>query len=177
MRTIRLFATLMAVAVLLGAWAGTALAQQQFQLVTGKAFDSAVPKDFYVEGNAIPTEKRNATLVLLPSGKRALFAPIDTTGYASDVASKYVGMIVTEGDVSICGQKVGVGSYGFGWVRPARGEEGAGTFKLYDQAGVRLVECPSARDAELKQPRPMQVTVKQDGTARLYFGRHSVELK
>jgi hypothetical protein len=75
-----------------------------------------VPKDFYLEGNAIPTQKRNAVLVHLPSGARAVFALIDTTGYSANIIAKYVGMIITEGDVSVCGQKVTVGSYGFGWI-------------------------------------------------------------
>jgi hypothetical protein len=177
MRNLRLFVPLIAATFLLGLWSGNAFAQKQFELVTGKAFDSALPKDFYVEGNAIPTAKRNATMVRLPSGARALFSLIDTTGYASDVAAKYIGMIITEGELSICGQNVAVGSYGFGWERPARGEEGPGTFKLYNQAGAKLVECTAPRDAELKQPRPLQVIVHQDGTARLYYGRLGVVLR
>ena len=79
--------------------------QHQFEIVTGKAFDSALPKDFYLEGNAIPTAKRNAVMVHLPSGSRALFSLIDTSGYSADIIAKYIGMIITEGDVSICGQK------------------------------------------------------------------------
>src|ERR1017187_4541287 len=92
-------------AVLLGLTAASAVAQQKFEIVTGKAFDSALPKDFYLEGNAIPTAKRNAVLVHLPSGSRALFSLIETSGYSADIIAKYVGMIITEGDVSICGQK------------------------------------------------------------------------
>jgi hypothetical protein len=153
-------------------------AQHLFEVVpnTDKAFDSAIPKDFYLEGNAIPTQKRNAILVHLPSGARAVFALIDTTGYSADIIAKYVGMIITEGDVNICGQNVGVGSYGFGWARPRTGEEGPGTFSLYNQAGAKLAECSTPRDANLKQPRPLQVVVS-GATARLYYGRHFVELK
>src|ERR1700691_6130784 len=81
----------------------SALAQNKFEVVTGKAFDSAVPKDFYLEGNAIPTEKRFATLVKTPAGARALFAPIDTTGYSANIVTKYIGMIITEGDLTLCG--------------------------------------------------------------------------
>jgi hypothetical protein len=44
---------LAAVAVVSGAGCQSALAQNKFEAVTtGKAFDSAVPKDFYLEGNA-----------------------------------------------------------------------------------------------------------------------------
>ena len=153
------------------------LAQHGFEVVTGKAFDSAFPKDFYLEGNSIPTEKRNGVLLHLPSGSRALFALIDTTGYSADIIAKYVGMIITEGDVSICGQKVGVGSYGFGWTHPATGVDEPGKFSIYNQAGAKLGECTSTRDAKIKQPRPLQVVVGSDGSAKLYYGRQSVELK
>ena len=167
-----------AAAVLLLTGAERVLAQSHnFELVTGKAFDSAVPRDFYLEGNAIPTAKRNAAMVHLPSGARAVFSLIDTTGYAADIISKYSGMIITEGVMTICGQKIGIGSYGFGWARPATGVDQPGKFSVYNQAGEKLAECTSPRDAGLPQPRPLQVLPKQDGTARLYYGRHYIELR
>jgi hypothetical protein len=178
MRSFRLSAHLPAAIVLVCVGSGDGFAQQhQFELVTGKAFDSAVPKDFYLEGNAIPTAKRNAILVHLPTGERALFSLIDTTGYATDIQAKYAGMMITEGKVTICGHEVTVGSYGFGWTRAPRGTEEAGKFSLYNQAGSKLAECTSPRDANLKQPRPLQVVVEQDGTALLYYGRHSIGLR
>lgn len=177
MTKLRYFAPLIAATALLGPWSGKASAQRQFELVTGKAFDSALPKDFYLEGNAIPTAKRNAAMVRLPSGARAIFSLLDTTGYASDIVAKYVGMIITEGDISICGHKVTVGSYGFGWERPARGTEGPGKFSLYDQAGAKVAECTAPRDADIQRPTPLQVVTKQDGTARLYYGRLNIELR
>ena len=169
MTKLGVFLSLMMVSAVLG--------QHQFEVVTGKAFDSAMPKDFYLEGNAIPTAKRNAVLVHLPSGSRALFSLIETSGYSADIIAKYVGMIITEGDVSICGQKVSVGSYGFGWARPATGVDEPGKFSLYNQAGGKVTECVTPRDANLKQPRPLQVVVGTAGTAKLYYGKHYVELK
>jgi len=172
MKSVRLLAP-----ILLVLTAGSAIAQSQFQLVTGKAFDSALPKDFYLEGNAIPTAKRNAAMVTLPSGARAVFSLLDTTGYASNIIEKYIGMIITEGDLTICGQKVTVGSYGFGWTQSPRGEDKPGTFSLYNQAGAKLAECSTPRDANVKVPRPLQVVVNADGTAALYHGRNSVSLQ
>lgn len=154
-----------------------ARAQSGFQMVTGKAFDSAMPKDFYLEGNAIPTEKRNAALVKTPAGARALFALIDTTGYAASVQAKYVGMIITEGDLTVCGHKIGVGSYGFGWVLPATGVDAPGKFSLYNQAGAAVAECTAERHGDLKLPRPLQVVVAKDGSARLYHGKHFIALQ
>lgn len=164
-------------AALVGPGANRAVAQHQFEVVTGKPFDSALPKDFYLEGSAIPTAKRNATLVHLPSGARALFSLIDTAGYSADIIAKYIGMIITEGDVTVCGQKVSVGSYGFGWARPGTGVDEPGKFSLYNQAGAKVTECATPRDGNLKQPRPLQLVVGTGGTAKLYYGRHYLELK
>ena len=167
----------LAIAGVLGPSSNHAFAQHAFEIVTGKPFDSAMPKDFYLEGNAIPTEKRNAALIHLPSGVRALFALIDTTGYSADIIAKYVGMLITEGDISVCGHTVNVGSYGFGWTHPPTGAEGGGKFSLYDQSGAKIAECASSRDAAIKQPRPLQVVIAPDGSAHLYYGRQNLDLK
>jgi len=171
MKKLRLFG------LLLGALPAVAFAQGKFQIVTGKPFESALPKNFYLEGNAIPLQERNATMIQTAAGKRAVFALLDTTGYASSVQAKYAGMIISEGGLSICGQKVAAGSYGFGFAQPAQGDEGPGKLTVYDQAGDKLFECTAARDAKLQQPRPLQVVVKPDGTATLYNGRRGVELR
>src|SRR5262252_2085044 len=60
-------------------------AQAGFRAVTGKEFESAVPKDFYLEGNAIPVEKRNTVLLKTSSGARVLVGLIDTAGYSSQI--------------------------------------------------------------------------------------------
>src|SRR5579862_3660401 len=174
---LRLWTCMAVAAAMAGSCSPATCAEQGFELVTGKALDAAVPRDFYLDGNAIPTQKRNASLVKTSAGTRALFALIDTTGYSSDVVTKYVGMLITEGDLTICGQKVMVGSYGFGWARPATGVDEPGKFSLYNQGGGLVIECATPRNAELRQPRPLQVVVSQDGTARLYDGRHFIELR
>jgi len=177
MRKYRFGLWLAAVAVVSGALCQSAPAQNKFVVVTGKDFDSAVPKDFYLEGSAIPTEKRNAILVRTPAGARAVFALIDTTGYAASITAKYVGMIITEGDLTLCGHKVTVGSYGFGWTLPGTGVDAPGSFALYNQAGAPLAECTAARQADLKKPVPLQVIVAADGSARLYHGKHYIGLR
>jgi hypothetical protein len=177
MRKFRFGFWLAAVTVVSGACCQGLLAQNKFEVVTGKAFESAVPKDFYLEGNAIPTEKRNAILVKTPGGGRAVFALIDTTGYAASITTKYAGMMITEGDLSVCGHKVTVGSYGFGWMLPGTGVDAPGKFSLFNQAGAPVADCAAQRQADLKQPRPLQVVVAADGSARLYHGKHYIALQ
>jgi hypothetical protein len=170
----RLYVTLMVIMLALGAQQG--VAEGKFELITGKDFEGAVPKDFYLEGNAIPTEKRNSALLKTPSGSRVLVGLIDTTGYSSQIQKKYIGMLITEGDLSINGQRVGVGSYGVGLEKPAAGSSGDAKLMVYNQAGTQVAECDAHKDADLKQPRPLQVVPGKDGV-RLYIERYWVEIR
>src|SRR5215472_528336 len=169
-----LYVGLIIVSLTLGTQKGAA--QGKFELVTGKDFEGAVPKDFYLEGNAIPTEKRNSVLLKTPSGSRVLVGLIDTTGYSSQIQKKYIGMLITEGDLSLNGQKVVGGSYGFGLEKPAAGRAGDGRFMVYNQSGTQVGECAARKDADFKQPRPLQVVIGKNG-ARLYIERYWVEIK
>jgi hypothetical protein len=162
--------------LVLAVWPAGMRAQGSFKQVTGKTFESALPKDFYLEGNAIPTQERNAALLKTPEGARVLFALIDTTGYSSRIKEKYMGMLITEGKLSVCGISVGVGSYGFGLDRPAPPSNAEAKFMLYNQAGQRLGECGAKRDETIKQPRPLSAVVS-GGSARLYLGRYELPLK
>jgi len=155
----------------------TANAQGSFETVTGKAFDAAVPHEFYLEGNAIPTEKRNAALVKTPKGERVLFGLIDTAGYSSQIKQKYIGMIINEGRISVCGKAVDVGSYGIGLDRPAPTSKDDAKFHLYNQAGSEIVSCAAPYDSTIKIPKPLQVSVGKDGPAWLVLGRYRLEIK
>ena len=150
-------------------------AQGSFEVLTGKPFDSAFVKDFYLEGNSIPTEKRNAALIKTPAGARVEFALLDTSGYSSEVQQKYRGMIISEGGLSVCGVKLGVGSFGFGARMPKPPATGNAEVFFYDQAGKKLGQCTAERDAHLKAPKPLQVVVS-GGKAHLYLGVYGLEL-
>ena len=153
-----------------------AFGQSAFARVSGKDFDSAVPRDFYLEGNAIPTEKRNAVLLKSPAGARLLFALIDTAGYSSQIRKKYIGMAIAESAVSVCGVHLGVGSYGFGLDAPPPGSSEGARFLLYNQAGEKVGDCAAEKDTRIKLPRPLQVVLSKGEPARLYLGRYSVAL-
>lgn len=177
MRRICLAAGIGLITAVLAVWPSAAHAQGGFELVRGKAFDSAVPKDFYLEGNAIPTQKRNAALLKTPAGGRVVFALIDTTGYSSQIQQKYEGMIISESKITLCGMAIGVGSYGFGFTKPAATSEEEAKFFVYNQAGGKVAECGLKKDAELKQPVPLQVVVAKGGPAKLYLGKNWLEVQ
>jgi hypothetical protein len=174
MKPCLIFAMSLAASVML---AGPAHAQGTFKVETGKAFDRAVPKDFFLEGNAIPTEKRNSVLVMTPSGAPMVIGLIDTAGYSSQIQQKYLGMLITEGKVDACGNQVAIGSYGFGLVKaPGAADAKGAKFILYNQAGEKVVECSTMWNAKLQHPRPLHVAVSGE-SARLYLGRNWIELK
>ena len=155
----------------------SACAQGVFTQVTGKAFESAIPNDFYLEGNRIPVEHRNATLLKTPRGARLVVALIDTTGYSSQIKQKYIGMVITEGAVSVGGVPLNVGSYGFGLEKPAAAGNEDAKFHLYNQAGQTVGDCAAKKDSALKQPKPLNVVLSKEAGARLYLGRYYLELK
>jgi len=165
-------------ALLLAAMLPVALrAQGSYEVVTGKTFDGAVVKDFYLEGNAIPVQKRNAVLVTTPAGARVLLAKIDTSGYSSQIQQKYEGMIISEGNFTVCGLKVGVGSFGFGHSKPVATSSEDMKLSVYDQAGGKLGECAGKKDAAMTQPKPLQVVAGKGQAAKLYLGRYAFDLK
>jgi hypothetical protein len=159
-------------ALLLGP-AAPALAGPGFEIVEGEAFDKGFVRDFYLEGNSIPTQKRNAAMIKSADGKRMVFSLLDTSGYGADIQAKYVGMAIIEKPVSVGGVALGVGAYGFGL---EKGEGGAaGKFHVYDVAGEKVGSGEAPHDSELAQPVPLQV--KTAPAPKLYLGRYALEIK
>jgi hypothetical protein len=149
----------------------------EFELVSGAAFDAAVPRDFFLEGNAIPVEKRNAVLLKTASGKEVLVALLDTSGYSSQVQEKYTGMLIGEVPVKACDVALPVGSYGFGLRRPAPQASGRAELTVYDQGGQRLGACTAEEDLALARPVPLQAVPEPKRPARLYLGRYWILLE
>ncbi len=158
---------------------GTIWAATGFEVLSGKAFDQAAVTNFYLEGQAIPAQKRNMVLIKNPAGARALIALLDTSGYGADITRKYNGLLITEGTLSIGGKTIQPGSYGFGLnlINPSGPPTGSKMFNLYNQAGQKVMEYKAVRDELIPRPKPIQVQVRKDNIARLYVGRDWVELK
>jgi len=86
-------------------------------------------------------------------------------------------MLISETSISVCGNTLGVGSYGFGLERPAPGSNDSATFRIYDQAGGKVGDCSAPKDDSLKQPRPLSVATTKDGPAKLFLGKYAIEIK
>src|SRR4029077_2885599 len=105
-----------------------------------------------------------------------LFALIDTAGYSSQIKQKYIGMLINEGHLSLCGAAVDVGSYGFGLERPAPTSDVDAKFHLYNQAGSEVVSCAAPKDSSIKIPKPFVVNASNDVPTWLVLGRYRVEI-
>jgi len=165
-------------AVTLAAAAALALAAPaaaQFEKLAGKPFDSAYVRDFYLEGNSIPTQKRNTVMLKDADGKRLVFSLLDTTGYSAEIQAKYIGMLIFERPVTLGDARIPAGAYGFG-LRKGQTPESAAALLVYDVGGAKVGETSAAHDAAIERPVPLQVVTK-DGASRLYAGRHWVQLQ
>ncbi|HEY8231415.1 MAG TPA: hypothetical protein VIJ10_02030 [Vicinamibacteria bacterium] len=165
-------------AVTLAAVAALALATPaaaQFEKLAGKPFDSAYVRDFYLEGNSIPTQKRNTVMLKDQAGKRLVFSLLDTTGYSAEIQAKYIGMLIFERPVTLGDARIPAGAYGFG-LRKGQTPESAATLLVYDVGGAKVGETAAAHDAAIERPVPLQVVTK-DAASRLYAGRHWVQVQ
>jgi len=92
---------------------------------------------------------------------------VDTSGYSSDVASKYQAYFITEVPIKIGGQSLGAGVYGVGFVADNK-------FLVTDVGAHDVLTVATGDDAGLKRPTPLQVTADPAGGYRLYSGRRYV---
>jgi hypothetical protein len=166
----------LALVAALVAGSGVPARAEGFEVVKGKAFDTGFVRDFYLEGNSIPTQKRNAAMIKAADGKRMVFALLDTSGYGADVQAKYVAMAIVEKKASLGGTAVGAGAYGLGLEKATRPGEKPAKLHVYDVGGQKVGEATAQYDAKLAQPVPLQV-VTEGGKAKLYLGRYWVEIQ
>jgi hypothetical protein len=132
----------------------------------GEALTRIMPASFYFEGRSGPTQMRNAVAVRFGEKRHVIAALVDTEGYASEIRDKYEGFFITDSKISVGGQDVVPGAYGFGFTKESK-------FNLFDVGGNLLVSAQGARDTATRTPRPLTI-LKDNGGVRLYRGRSYV---
>jgi hypothetical protein len=110
---------------------------------------------------------RNSGGVKFADGYFLLATMVDTSGYSSDVASKYQAYFITEVPIKLGGQNLAAGTYGVGFVADNK-------FVVTDVGGHDVLMVASGEDEGLKRPTPLQVTADPAGGFRLYSGRRYV---
>jgi hypothetical protein len=125
-----------------------------------------LPAGVFYRGQSAPTQLRNSGGVKFADGFYVLAALVDTSGYSSDLQSKYQAWFVTEVPIKVGGQSLPTGVYGAGFV----GDK----FVVTDVGGHDVLTVNSAEDAALKRPMPLEVLTDPAGGFRLYAGRKYV---
>jgi len=146
-----------------------ALAQQSKPAgVVDKAdLKTLIPATYFYRGQSASVQLRNSAAIRTKDQKYILAGLVDTAGYASDVAQKYQGLLITEVKLKIGGSELPPGQYGMGFV----GDK----FVVTDVGANDLFSVSSTRDDNLKRPVPLEL-VEEGGAYRLYAGRKYVTL-
>jgi hypothetical protein len=154
------------IAALLLAAAGSAVAQEQAAVLTGPELTRVVPNSFYFQGLSAPTQMRNAAAARFGKDRYVISGLVDTSGYSADVRAKYVGFLITDSPITLNGESLQPGAYGFGFANE-------GKLTVLDLSGKDLMSVAITNDKDLKRPRPLMMTADAKGV-RLYNGKNYV---
>ena len=155
-------------AALITVSAAPALAQDGTVILSGPDLTRVVPTSFYFQGLSASTQMRNAAAARFGDKRFVVAGLVDTSGYAADVRAKYEGFFITDSPIKINGSDLGIGAYGFGF-------SNAGKMQILDLAGDEILSVSTAKDADLKRPRPLMMSKSGDGV-RLYSGKDYVTI-
>jgi hypothetical protein len=128
--------------------------------------EKLLPANVFYRGQSATTQLRNSGGVKFADGFYVLATLVDTSGYSTDLQTKYQAWFVTEVPIKVGGKSLAAGVYGVGFV--------GGKFVVTDVGAHDVLSVSSGEDAELKGPRPLQVLANPAGGFRLYALRHFV---
>jgi hypothetical protein len=128
--------------------------------------EKLLPGNVFYRGQSATTQVRNSGGVKFADGFYVLATLVDTSGYSTDLQTKYQAWFVTEVPIKVGGKSLAAGVYGVGFV--------GGKFVVTDIGAHDVLTVSSGEDAELKGPRPLQVLANPAGGFRLYALRHFV---
>ena len=159
----------LALVVLIAAsFSASVRAQDSVTVLSGTELTRIVPPGFYFQGLSAATQMRNAAAARFGEKRYVIAGLVDTSGYAADVRAKYEGFVITDSPIRINGSDLAVGAYGFGF-------SDDGKMQVLDLAGNTVLSVSTAKDAELKRPRPLMM-MKSAGGLRLYSGKDYVTI-
>ena len=146
--------------------AGVVLAQGGATILTGADLTRVDPTGFYFQGLSAPTQMRNSAAARFGTDRYVISGLVDTSGYSADVRAKYVGFLITDSAITLSGESLPPGAYGFGFATE-------GKLTIMDLAGKDLLSVPVTNDKDLRRPRPLMMSADPGGV-RLYAGKDYV---
>jgi hypothetical protein len=135
-------------------------------VLSGPELTRVIPTGFYFQGQSAPTQMRNSAAARLTPERYVLAGMVDTSGYSSEVRGKYEGFFITDSPISVEGQTLATGAYGFGF-------SSDGKMNLFDVGGKLLFSVAAHNDKALQRARPLMMVQVSD-QVRLYDGRNYV---
>src|SRR5215208_5254080 len=141
-------------------------AQDHPTILSGAELTRVVPTGFYFQGLSAPTQMRNSAAARFATDRHVISGLVDTSGYSADVRAKYVGFLITDSAITLNGESLPAGAYGFGFATE-------GKMTVMDLAGKDLLSVPVTNDKDLKRPRPLMMAADPSGV-RLYNGKDYV---
>ncbi len=148
--------------------AGAVAAQDGPTILTGTELTRVVPPGFYFQGLSAPTQMRNSAAARFGRDRYVIAGLVDTSGYSTDVRAKYVGFLITDSPVTINGESLPAGAYGFGFATE-------GKLTVMDVGGKDVLSVPVTNDKTLRRPRPLMMA-PDPGGVRLYSGKDYVAI-
>ena len=142
------------------------VAQERATILTGPELTRVTPTGFYFQGLSAPTQMRNAAAARFGTDRYVISGLVDTSGYSADVRAKYVGFLITDSAITLNGESLAAGAYGFGFATE-------GKMTVMDLAGKEILSVPVTNDKDLKRPRPLMMSADAGGV-RLYNGKDYV---
>lgn len=137
-------------------------------LLTGDQLKKVIPNTFFFSGQVATVEARNSIGLKNSAGKLVVAGLVDTTGYATAIAEKFQGFLITETKLNFGSAMLEPGAYGFGFTD--------GKLTVMNVAGTDVFSIASQNDDQLKHPVPLKFE-KSDAGYRLYAGRKYVVVK
>lgn len=145
---------------------GAAKAQEKSapEILNQTAAAKIVPTTFYFAGQSAPTQMRNAAVARIGKDRHVIAGLVDTSGYSTEISGKYEGFFITDSPVSIGGNQLATGAYGFGF-------SADGKLHIFDLSSKEILSVDTSSDKEMKRPRPLMMSVSADGV-RFYKGKN-----
>jgi hypothetical protein len=143
--------------------------QKKTGVLAADEVSKVVPSSYFFDDQVAPVQMRNAVAIRTTDGKIISAGLVDSSGYASAIAEKYQGFLITSKPLSLDGKKLAPGQYGFGFTND-------GKFRVMDVAANEVMLVDAHVDQKLQRAVPLKA-VADGPNFRLYAGRKYVVLK
>lgn len=143
----------------------------QAKILLPQDIDTLMPHSVFFRGQTATVQLRNTFGLRLADGTLVLAGLVDTSGYATGLQQKYQGYLIGEAALTINGEALPAGAYGFGFVAN-------NIFTVMDIGAHEVLKVASKTDSTLPHPRPLQIVAGSHlGSYRLYGGRRFISIQ